>query len=83
MRDEDFPLEISETAYSGFVEDGGRFIRIIDSEGVIVSPADKSEIDTQFELLEGAMIMEPGMIDADGMVTNYKPLEKYGLVIVS
>ena len=29
------------------------------------------------------MITESGMIDADGMVTNYKPLEKYGLVIVS
>jgi len=112
VSDEDFPLEMSESAYlmlykkafhvngenyycvnikesalyekySGFVEDGGRFIRVLDSEGVIVSSADKSEIGTQFELLEGAIITEPGMIDANGVVTNYRPLEKYGLVIVS
>lgn len=80
-------VNIKESAlydkYAGYVEDGVRFIRILDREGMIVSSADKSEIGTQFAPLEGKVITESGMIDAEGVVINYRPLEKYGLVIVS
>lgn len=80
-------VNIKESAlfekYMGYLEDGMRSIRILDSEGVIVSSADKMEIGLPFKLLEGKNLAESGVVNAEGMVTNYMPLDKYGLVIVS
>lgn len=80
-------VNIKESAifgkYSGFIEDGMRSIRILDSTGVIVSSADKMEIGKPFQLLEGENLAKAGVVNDQGMVTNYMPLEEFGLVIVS
>ena len=81
-----FCVNIKESAlfemYSGFMEDGVRSIRILDSEGVIVSAGDKSEIGTGFTILEGENLASRGTVNADGVVTNYMPIER-GLVVAS
>ncbi len=69
--------------YSGYVQDGVRSIRILDYEGTIVSSADKKEIGTSFQLLEGQDLTKSGKLNANGMITNYMPLDKYDLVIAS
>lgn len=82
-----YGINIKESAmadkYASFMKDGVRVIRILNEDGVVISSLDKSEIGTPLALLDGRDLTEAGLVNQNGLATQYTPLKEYGLVITN
>ena len=72
-----------EEIYSGFMADGTRNIHLLDRTGMILSSMDKSEIGTDYDVLQGFNLEEAGIVNQNGIVISYFPVRKYGLIITN